>query len=107
MKLWIMGNWQILVLYLGTLLAFIAAGLWVPRHWLVFACLKAEKALGEKTGQLKLLFVYDLYIGRFKLVSRFLPFKLFSKFVDWVLPAMRKMLENEKIATVINERGAL
>lgn len=104
---WIMDNWQMLALYGSTILCFIIAGLWVPRNWLIFACLKAEKALGEKTGQLKLLFVYDLYVGRFKLVSRVLPFKLFSKIVDWVLPAMRKMLENEKIATFINERGAL
>lgn len=103
---WIVENWQVLALYGGTILLFIIAVLRVPKKWLLWACTEAETALGNGTGQLKLLFVYDLYLGKFPVVAKLIPFALFSKFVDWVLPAMRKMLENEQIKEKV-ESGSI
>ena len=107
MKQLIMDNWQMLTLYGVTVLILIVAVLRVPKKWLLWACTEAETALGGGTGQLKLLYVYKLYIGQFPVVGKLIPFALFSKFVDWVLPVMRKMLENKKIAEIVEKRDAI
>jgi len=67
-------------------------------NWLVKATAEAETTLGSGTGQLKLLYVYDLFISKFKIISRFVSFEMFSKLVDIALNIMEDMLENnEKI----------
>ena len=41
----------------------------VITEWLLLAVIKAEKELGDGTGQIKLRFVYDLFIDKFKFAS--------------------------------------
>ena len=53
----------------------------------------AEKKLGEKTGQLKLRYVYDLFIKRFKFMSKLITFEQFSALVDEALEIMRHMIQ--------------
>lgn len=65
-------------------------------EWLKFAVTEAEKLLGEKTGQLKLRQVYDWFVEKFPVVAAFLPFKIFSGWVDIALQTMRKWLEDNK-----------
>ena len=36
------------------------------REWLLYAVTKAEKELGGGTGQIKLRYVYDMFVARFK-----------------------------------------
>lgn len=68
------------------------------KEWLVWACIEAEKSLQSGTGQVKLRYVYDLFIIRFKWMSRIISFETFSAMVDVALVEVRKMLEtNEKV----------
>lgn len=69
------------------------------RQWLVYACLQAERALGDNTGQAKLRYVYDLFIQRYPLLKYTISFNTFSMLVDEALVIMNKMLEdNEEIS---------
>lgn len=68
------------------------------KEWLVYVCLMAERELGEKTGQVKLRYVYDLFLTRFKWLSIVITFEMFSSYVDDALVTVRKMIEtNPKI----------
>lgn len=72
------------------------------KQWLVFACLEAEKMLGGKTGQVKLRYVYDLFVSKYKFISCLIPFDTFSKWVDDSLIDMRNMIStNEAIRKII------
>lgn len=71
-------------------------------EWLKFAVTEAEKLLGEKTGQLKLRQVYDWFVEKFPIVAAFLPFRVFSSWVDVALETMRKWLEdNQSVANYV------
>ncbi len=72
------------------------------KQWLVFACLEAEKMLGGKTGQVKLRYVYDLFVSKYKFISCLIPFDTFSKWVDDSLIDMRNMIStNEAIRKIV------
>lgn len=72
------------------------------KEWLLYACIEAEKALGGGTGQLKLRYVYDLFITRFPAVARMVSFTVFSGWVDIALDQMKTLLEkNKAIAEVV------
>ena len=47
------------------------------KNWLLFAVAAAEKALGSQTGELKLRMVYDQFLTKFPVVSKFMSFKAF------------------------------
>lgn len=66
------------------------------KEWLLFAVTKAETELGEKTGQLKLHTVYDLFISKFPVTAKLVSFETFSSWVDDALDEMKIMLENNK-----------
>lgn len=63
-------------------------------EWLLFAVVQAEKELGGGTGQIKLRYVYDMFISKFKYVSILINFNQFSSMVDIALDKMREMLSN-------------
>ena len=64
--------------------------------------LKAEKELGSGTGQIKLRYVYDMFISRFGWVAKVIPFPTFSAFVDEALDKMRDMLaDNDKLKAYV------
>lgn len=62
------------------------------REWLLLAVVKAEKQLGGGTGQIKLRFVYDMFIDKFKFLSMLISFGQFSSMVDEALDQMKEML---------------
>lgn len=66
------------------------------KEWLLFAVAEAERALGGGTGQLKLRYVYDMFVSKFSYIAKFISFETFSKMVDEVLVKFRKMLEENK-----------
>ena len=66
------------------------------KEWLLFAVTKAEQELGEKTGQLKLRTVYDLFVSKFPTTAKLVSFETFSVWVDEALVEMKKILENNK-----------
>lgn len=68
----------------------------VVREWLLYACIEAEKALGSNTGRVKLRYVYNLFITKFKYLSLVISFEQFSLLVDESLETMRDMISNNK-----------
>ena len=93
---------------LGAILAIIlvAGGIYVNgfKNWLVWAVSEAEATFGSNTGKLKLRYAYELAIERFPMMAKFIPFGLFSRFVDGALDVMRDMIENNKnIADAITD----
>ena len=113
--MWLINNIDIIV---GILALGIAAGIGVyqfiklgkeaqlhkVKEWLIFATIEAEKALGEKTGQVKLRYCYDMFIHKFKFVALLITFDEFSELVDEALDTVRNMLEsNEKIQQYITK----
>lgn len=66
------------------------------REWLLYAVTKAEKELGGGTGQIKLRYVYDMFVARFAWLARVISFEAFSMMVDEALERMKKMIENNK-----------
>lgn len=72
------------------------------KQWLILAVTQAEKELGEKTGQIKLRYVYDMFIKRFKFLSKIITFDQFSSLVDEALEVMRLMIQqNQNVAAYI------
>lgn len=71
------------------------------KEWLLYAVTVAEQELGGGTGQLKLKYVYDMAIDKFKWLS-FIPFETFSGWVDEALEIMKEMLNsNEQIRNLV------
>lgn len=68
----------------------------VVREWLLLAVIEAEKALGSNTGRIKLRYVYDLFITKFKFLSLVISFDQFSLLVDDALAVMRDMIISNK-----------
>lgn len=66
------------------------------REWLLYAVTKAEKELGGGTGQIKLRYVYDMFVARFAWMAKILSFEAFSLMVDEALEKMKAMLESNK-----------
>ena len=66
------------------------------KEWLLLAVVEAEKQLGGGTGKLKLRFVYDMFIEKFKFLSMLVSFETFSLMVDDALDKMKEMLETNK-----------
>ena len=72
------------------------------KEWLLYACIQAEKELGGGTGQLKLRYVYDLFITRFPAVAKIVSFNVFSGWVDTALEQMKALLaQNKAIQEVV------
>lgn len=63
------------------------------KEWLLFAVIQAEKELGGGTGQVKLRYVWDMFIKTFPALAPVVSFELFSKLVDEALDQMRHLLE--------------
>ena len=85
----------------------IAFTMWLMgfKNWLVWAVSEAEAVLGSKTGQLKLRYAYDLAVVRFPIMSKILPFVVFSKLVDAALGVMNDMIaKNSSIAEAITNQ---
>lgn len=66
------------------------------REWLLYAVTKAEKELGGGTGQIKLRYVYDMFVARFAWMAKILSFEAFSLMVDEALEKMKAMLESNR-----------
>lgn len=72
------------------------------KNWLMWAVSVAEQDLGTGTGQLKLHKVYDMFMERFPMFSKIVPFFVFSEWVDLALDWMREQLEkNPNIKSLI------
>ena len=74
----------------------------IVEEWLLAAVVQAEKELGSGTGQIKLSFVYNMFISKFKFLSKIITFGQFSMLVDGALDVMKHMINsNEKVQKYI------
>lgn len=109
MAKWIVENWFIIVA-----LAAVVGGIGVAvykfaglptaeqvvkiKQWLLLAVTTAEKELGGGTGQLKLRYVYDMFMSKFPVAAKVISFEVFSTWVDEALENMRDMLKSNVAA---------
>lgn len=75
------------------------------KEWLVIAVAEAEKELGGGTGQLKLRYVYDLFLVRFPDLAKVIPFVAFSQLVDEALDKFKDMLQSNKAVQTYIEKN--
>ena len=76
----------------------------IVKEWLLLAVVEAEKKLGGGTGQIKLRYVYDMFIEKFKFLALMITFEQFSIMVDIALDKMRLMLSsNEKLKDYVEK----
>lgn len=100
-------NWQLIIIAI----AVIAVAIYVVyvfikmphnaqltkfQEWLIWAVAEAEKSLGSGTGQLKLRYVYDMFIVRFPALSKVISFEAFSLLVDKALARFNELLTSNK-----------
>jgi hypothetical protein len=105
-------------LIIGTIILIALAGLTIKefielgkekqlekvKEWLLYACIMAEKKLGGGTGQVKLRYVYDLFVEKFSFLKLLVTFEQFSEMVDEALVKMREMLEkNPNVAMLVGD----
>ena len=97
-------NWYVIVVVLVLLFGiyYTITNKEKVREWLKYAVTVAEKDLKSGTGQLKLRQVYDMFIERFPVFSKLVPFSTFSIWVDEALIFLREQLEkNEAIKNFV------
>ena len=76
----------------------------IVKEWLLLAVVEAEKKLGGGTGQIKLRYVYDMFIEKFKFLALMITFEQFSVMVDMALDKMKLMLSsNEKLKDYVEK----
>lgn len=107
------GNWELLVYGLAVVIALVllvVGFIKLPkkvkservRKNLLLMVLKAEKSMGEGTGEMKLLDVYNKFTGRYPVLSLFITFDNFKKLVDESLETMKATLnKNERLKEYI------
>lgn len=111
---WITNNWFLIVVGVcGVIVGAIAVKKFLNlptkeqikniKEWLLYAVIEAEKELGSGTGAVKLRYVYDMAVAKFKWLS-FISFEMFSGWVDEALDIMKEQLQSNKaIAEYVGE----
>ncbi len=68
------------------------------QEWLLYAVAKAEEILGSGTGELKLRYVYDMFLVKFPVIAIFISFDDFSIMVEKALQKFEELIQtNDKI----------
>lgn len=74
------------------------------KEWLLYAVTTAERELGAGTGEIKLRYVYDMFVVRFDWLAKVITFEMFSMMVDEALGKMKDMLEsNEAVQRLVKK----
>lgn len=105
---WIVENWFLVIALIAIVVFVINDFVTTPKNreeqiaklqeWLLFAVAEAEKALGGGTGQLKLRYVYDMFLDKFPALSKVITFTAFSALVDRALVKFNNLLTfNKKV----------
>lgn len=94
---WLVENWYYIIFIILVVLCTIygcVSG--KAKEWLKYAVCVAEQELGKETGQLKLRYVYDMFVEQFPVFATIVPFSIFSKWVDLALEWMREQLSHNQ-----------
>lgn len=104
---WIINNWYMIIV---GIIALIVLGFAIYKfvklpkiekfrkikEVLLYWVTLAEKEYDSGMGVLKLREVYDKFTSKYKIISLFISFERFSKWVDDALDKMREILEKNK-----------
>lgn len=71
------------------------------QEWLLYAVAKAEKNLGSGTGELKLRYVYDMFVEKFPAIAIFIDFDDFCIMVEEALNKFKDLIENNESINAI------
>ena len=72
------------------------------KQWLIYAVAKAEAELGSGTGQIKLRYVYNMFIAKFPAIALFISFETFAEMVNKALEELEGLIaENSNIKDLI------
>ncbi len=104
---WIIDNWSLLVVLLVMVvlaIVYVKKFINMPTdeqmdkvtEWLLYAVIQAEKQLGQKTGQVKLRYVYDMFLTKFPSLVSVITFEQFKELVDEALEQMRHLMETNQ-----------
>ena len=111
---WLLENWPIIIAIaavVALVVCYVINFIKLPREqqiakiqeWLLWAVAEAERILGGGTGQLKLRYVYDMFVSKFPVAAKFITFAAFSALVDKALEKFRELLDtNESIEAYVN-----
>lgn len=74
------------------------------KEWLLYAVIFAEREFGSGTGQIKLRYVYDMFIVKFPYLSKVISFEVFSSLVDEALDKFKDILNsNDQLQKYIDK----
>lgn len=74
------------------------------KEWLLYAVTEAEKKFGSNTGQIKLSYVYELFMDHFPWIAKLTSFSFFSNLVDQVLEKFKNILtSNTALQAYVNK----
>ncbi len=106
---WITNNWSLIITVVAVVVYFLLNGKRSVIEFLLEAVFRAEKDLGGGTGRIKLSVVYGNFIEKYPILSKIIPFPVFSAWVDVVLEDMKDILSKNKKARayVENEKETL
>ena len=93
---WLVENWSLLIVAASVIIYMLISGKQSVQKWLLYGVFMAESEWGSGTGKLKLHTVYDMFVTKYPIISKILPFAVFSLWVDEVLKEMKKTLEENK-----------
>lgn len=115
LMIWIVNNYQtilvVIVIILGIIFAVVKFLKLTPAEQkkriltiLLDACIKAEQALGSKTGKAKRAQVYAVLKEKMPIITLFLSMEKFDELLDMALEEMKEWLEkNTEAANKIYE----
>ena len=99
---WLQDNYSLLIIIAVAVAYFILSGKKSVKSWLIYAIAIAEKDLGSGTGRLKLAQVYADFVANYPILSKIIPFAVFSSWVDAILEDLKHLLEtNMDIAAFV------
>lgn len=104
---WLVDNWYLVVATIAIIVVSVIAVITyfqLPRsekikkvqEWLLYAVEKAEEEFGSATGQIKLRYVYDMFVTKFPAISKVISFDTFSFMVDAALIEFKKILKGNQ-----------
>jgi hypothetical protein len=75
------------------------------KEWLLYAVTLAEKEFGSGTGEIKLRYVYNLFVEKFYWLAKVVKFETFQSWAETALAQMKELLEtNEAVDELVNKK---
>ena len=104
---WLVNNYSLIVIIVFVIIYFLLNGKQSILNWLLYAVTLAERDFSDSgMGMLKLRSVYDSFVVTYPILSKIVPFSVFSSWVDSVLVEMNDMLsKNDNIRNYVNEHS--